>query len=181
MTPGPIENPEPEVLKPFLAGLSGAFTLPAGDSLEVASPFAGCDLSGEWKMINLSPLYHCLALSGGYIYHPKAEKAEYLENYHLLNSNLGIKLGFAFSSTVPISFGLILSGGVTVSIIESTMYTETLYLFNPNVCTQIDFQYNLGETYVLMVKTRYLAVIGGGSFNDWYHEISAGVGMGIRF
>ena len=121
-----------------------------------------------------------LSLSSGYIYHPKTEEAEYLENYHLVNSDLGIKLGFAFSSLIPISLGLLISGGITVSIMERFDNTETNYLINPNMCIQFDFQYNFKEMLVFIVKGQYLAVIGGGSLDDWYQESSVGAGIGFR-
>lgn len=178
LTSGSIDQ-EPEEPERFLAGIIASFNLPAGEILEIASPFAGCELTGEWKMLDTPAFFLSLFLSGGYIFHPKAGETNYLKNYHLLNAGLGIKAGYQLTPLT--SLGLLLSGGVTFSIIESSLETETKYLVNPSMVVRIDLQYNLGKILVVMGSAGYLGVIGGEGIGEWYHEVSMGVGLGARF
>lgn len=177
--PGGTEVQEPEQPKYFLAGLTASFNLPAGEILKIASPSAGCELTGEWMMVNSSPLFLFLSLHGGYIFHPKAGETNYLKHYHLLNSGLGIKAGYHL--TPRINLGFLLSGGVTFSIIESSLDMKTVYLVNPSLAAWIDLQYNLGKTLVVIGNAGCLGVIGGENIDEWYYELSVGIGLGARF
>jgi hypothetical protein len=68
MTGGSTENQAGASWKPFLIGVNAFLSMPAGSPLEIANPFAGCGLTGEWKMFHMTRFFFSFAFTGGINY-----------------------------------------------------------------------------------------------------------------
>ncbi|MBN2536188.1 MAG: caspase family protein [Spirochaetales bacterium] len=175
---------EPEAVfktKPFLVSFSGALSTSVGETFTTVNPFGGCELTGEWRIIVLNSIYFSLILDQWYIFHPKRNDAKYLNNLHILYSGLGLGTGLNLGFFLPLTLELNLLGGIATGIIDNKMYITPVLLVNPGIAAQAGMTFNVSKILFLRAKAQYLAVVNSRSYMNWYHEVSVGGGIGIRF
>jgi len=176
-TDSTIKKESSQLSTPLLLTFHGSYAIPVGEYGDlISSSFKGGEIGIYYTLFDFSGLFLFLHFGINYMLHNNVTEEVMEDNLHLVGGNTGVSIMFHPSFTDKAGIFLDAGGGCTLSLLQSGVYDESFFSFDPTLFCAVGVRYRIINFMDIGIKATYKAIF---YIYDIMHytNISAGVGI----